>query len=467
MPGKIFLSYRRDDSEGYVGRIQDHLESRFPDRIFRDVSGLEPGEDFVDALQREGEGCKALIAVIGRRWLSVTDAAGKRRIDDPADILRDEIVHALQRNIRVIPLLVGGARMPAAEELPTDLAFLARRQALSINEDDFKHDMERLIHVLEKALGEDSGEGHTEAHKAEDKKQDDELATLLRQAQTAMAAQDWANAIPALQAAVSINPSNAQAAGQLRTALQQQTLAETFERGQALYRRQDYRGALECFRQVRVLGGNYQDVDTLIRMVQEHMPTPAPAPPLPVPEAGKPKKLKWIVGGGIAALFLIAGIVKLANQGSSPAPVSNDYESQQANPGSGGGSGVKSESASPEMLATSPASNASSPENDTAESKPQEREFNPVGSWTLVAPARGFSAVVTFFPDSSFAVTHPMGPLSAGKWQYLPQNRTIVMTGIDNTGTYFTSQLQIGRENAQGGYEGYESQLGAVMMARQ
>jgi hypothetical protein len=150
--GKVFLNYRRDDSEGYVGRLYDHLTQRFPGRIFRDVTGLRPGEDFVNALDREGVSCQVLLAVIGRRWLASTDGDGRRRLDDPEDILRKEIVHALGRNVLVVPVLVGGATMPAIEALPQELKPLGRRQALSISELDFEHDLERLMEVVGQEL---------------------------------------------------------------------------------------------------------------------------------------------------------------------------------------------------------------------------------------------------------------------------------------------------------------------------
>lgn len=150
--GRVFLNYRRDDSEGYVGRLYDHLTQRFPGRIFRDVTGLRPGEDFVNALDREGVSCQVLLAIIGKRWLSCMDAGGRRRLDDPDDILRREIIHALQRNVLVIPVLVGGATVPAIDDLPPELKPLGRRQALPISELDFERDLERLIEVLAQEL---------------------------------------------------------------------------------------------------------------------------------------------------------------------------------------------------------------------------------------------------------------------------------------------------------------------------
>jgi len=150
----VFLSYRRDDSEGYAGRLYDRLSARFPDRIFRDVKDLEPGVDFVEEIERKLSSCRAMVAVIGPRWLTLTDGAGRRRIDQPDDLHRLEIVTALKRKVRVIPALVGGAGMPPAEELPAELAVLARRQSLPVSEVDFDHDVARLIEVLEKELGE-------------------------------------------------------------------------------------------------------------------------------------------------------------------------------------------------------------------------------------------------------------------------------------------------------------------------
>jgi len=152
--GNVFLSYRRDDSEGHAGRLYDRLSARFPNQIFRDVKDLEPGVDFVDEIERKLASCSVMVLLIGPRWLSLTDATGARRIDQAADLHRLEIVTALQRKVRVIPALVGGAAMPSAEALPAELAFLARRQALPLSEVDFDHDMSRLIGVLEKELGE-------------------------------------------------------------------------------------------------------------------------------------------------------------------------------------------------------------------------------------------------------------------------------------------------------------------------
>src|SRR5882724_4143611 len=126
----IFISYRREDAAGYAGRLYDRLAAHFgPDRVFMDVEGIEPGVDFVDAIERAVGSCEVLIVIIGKDWLAV-DGAGKRRLDDPGDFVRIETAAALARHIRVVPVLVDEAAMPSADQLPANLAPLARRQAV-------------------------------------------------------------------------------------------------------------------------------------------------------------------------------------------------------------------------------------------------------------------------------------------------------------------------------------------------
>ncbi|MEW5958620.1 MAG: SUMF1/EgtB/PvdO family nonheme iron enzyme [Chloroflexota bacterium] len=149
---RIFISYRRDDSAGFAGRLYDRLGAHFgPENVFMDIDAIEPGLDFVEVIEQAVSSCDVLIALIGPRWLAVTDARGRRRLDNPADFVRLEIKAALDRNIRVIPTLVGGAAMPASGELPAELKPLARRNALEIGA-RFHPDVDSLIELLEKVL---------------------------------------------------------------------------------------------------------------------------------------------------------------------------------------------------------------------------------------------------------------------------------------------------------------------------
>jgi hypothetical protein len=113
-----------------------------------------PGACCVEVITRAVGSCDVLLALIGDEWLTVADEHGRRRLDDPDDFVRLEIEAALARNIRVIPILVGGARMPRAEELPDSLAKLVRRQALELHPARFDFDTGRLLKVLDGALAE-------------------------------------------------------------------------------------------------------------------------------------------------------------------------------------------------------------------------------------------------------------------------------------------------------------------------
>src|SRR5215211_2979669 len=150
---RVFISYRRDESAGYAGRIADSFEEYFgEDKVFRDIDSLEPGLDFSEAIERALESSEVLLAVIGKHWLTATDAAGQRRLENPHDFVRVEIATALKRNIRVIPVLVQGASMPSADEVPEDLAPLTRRNAIELHDTSWRDDIRRLITVIERVI---------------------------------------------------------------------------------------------------------------------------------------------------------------------------------------------------------------------------------------------------------------------------------------------------------------------------
>ncbi|MFH1006595.1 MAG: toll/interleukin-1 receptor domain-containing protein [Candidatus Latescibacterota bacterium] len=151
---EIFVSYRREDSAGYSGRLYDQLSAHFgKENTFMDIDAITPGEDFVTVLEQKVASCNALIAVIGKSWLTCTDGQGRRRLDDPQDFVRLEIAAALNRQIPVIPTLVGGANMPRQQDLPEALTMLARRQAIEISDTRFHQDAILLIEALERIVG--------------------------------------------------------------------------------------------------------------------------------------------------------------------------------------------------------------------------------------------------------------------------------------------------------------------------
>ena len=151
--GGIFICYRREDSSPHAGRLYDRLVEIFgTERVFMDVDGIQPGEDFVETIEAKVRSCNAMVAVIGKEWLKATLEGDHSRLEDPEDYVRLEIVTALNRKIRVIPVLVSGARMPSPQDLPRDLAPLARRQAVELNDALFHQSLAPLIGALENAL---------------------------------------------------------------------------------------------------------------------------------------------------------------------------------------------------------------------------------------------------------------------------------------------------------------------------
>src|SRR6266545_3933638 len=147
---KIFISYRRDDTAGYAGRLFDYLTGRFGAKnVFMDIDTIEPGEDFRKVVENAVGTCDVVLVMIGKQWLSATDSRG-RRLDNPRDWVRVEIASALANpRVRVIPVLVRGANVPGADELPDDLKELSWRNAIELSDQRFQYDANKLISVIE------------------------------------------------------------------------------------------------------------------------------------------------------------------------------------------------------------------------------------------------------------------------------------------------------------------------------
>lgn len=150
--GRVFISYRRQETAWPARQLYDLLVAELgANRVFKDVDNIEPGDDFVERIQSAVGSCDVLLALIGPQWLTITDATGTRRLDDPEDFVRIEVETALTRDdVRVIPILVDNARMPTPQQLPKGLAALTRRQAVEINPVNF--DTRRLLRVLNDTL---------------------------------------------------------------------------------------------------------------------------------------------------------------------------------------------------------------------------------------------------------------------------------------------------------------------------
>ncbi len=149
---KIFISYRRDDSQwqtkAIYERLSEEVESPRND-IFFDLDSMTVGLNFHTQIQQSVDQCGVLIAIIGMKWTSATDdATGARRLDDPTDFVRLEVAAALRRDIPVIPVLLDGAPVPKHGELPDDIKELSNRHGIKIRADSFDHDVGVLIKSL-------------------------------------------------------------------------------------------------------------------------------------------------------------------------------------------------------------------------------------------------------------------------------------------------------------------------------
>jgi TIR domain len=146
---QIFLSYRRGDVGGYAGRLSDALRQRLGAKsVFQDVTAIAPGQDYTAVIDRALDGCDAVLVVIGSGWLAAATPQSTPRLFQADDYVRLELSRALHRNVPVIPVLVGGARLPAATELPDDLQGLVHRQAVVLHDETWHQDVEGLLRSL-------------------------------------------------------------------------------------------------------------------------------------------------------------------------------------------------------------------------------------------------------------------------------------------------------------------------------
>ena len=153
MPGKIFINYRRDDAIAAAGRLHDRLAQAFGRKnLFMDVDHIPAGVDFIGYLEAQVASCEVFLAVMGPNWIDARDDAGRRRIENPEDFVTIEIAAALARDIRVIPVLIDGARIPKADELPDALKPLVRRNAVEVRNAQFGRDAEVLVEKVREAL---------------------------------------------------------------------------------------------------------------------------------------------------------------------------------------------------------------------------------------------------------------------------------------------------------------------------
>jgi hypothetical protein len=150
----IFISYRREESPDLSGRIGDFLERQFGSRaVFRDVDAILAGSNFVKAIQRALDDARVMLVIIGPHWIHMREANGWRRIDLPTDFVHYEIATALRTGKLVVPILVDGASLPTAAELPPDIAALADATPVVVRNDPyFADDMAHAVATFRRTV---------------------------------------------------------------------------------------------------------------------------------------------------------------------------------------------------------------------------------------------------------------------------------------------------------------------------
>ena len=149
----IFLSYRRADSTPHAVMLRSRLRERIPNaRVFMDLDSIEPGLEFAEVIREAIDSCAVLTALIGLKWATLADETGHRRLDNPDDYVRFEIQAALERGVRVIPVLVDGARPLQQRQLPAELQKLAQLEALELSYRRYDDDADQLLKLIQRVL---------------------------------------------------------------------------------------------------------------------------------------------------------------------------------------------------------------------------------------------------------------------------------------------------------------------------
>jgi tetratricopeptide (TPR) repeat protein len=427
---KVFISYRRSDSQAQTGRLYDRLNRAYPGMFFRDVSEIGVGVDFVAHVERAVGASVALIAVIGPTWATAADERG-RRLDIPEDFVRVEIRTALARKIRIIPVLVGNAEMVDDDQLPDDLKPLTRWNAIKIVEEYYDQGIEKLVRSLVSELGEPVGENNAQ-------QSDQKLKSLRGEAEAAIGVEDWFGAIQALQAALSLAPNNYEVAARLKWANDQRKLHGLFAEAQELYDRDKKAAALQKFRQVRVAGGDYRGVHQLIAQIEGEVAS----------ESRRSTVRRWTFGTvatitGVLALLVTLVVWQIRSEFSqddggdsppvstgspTPTPVVNPNEGQSA----------------PRPITPQPVPQPVEP----APEAPSGTGFRPVGRYRAVNhDNQQMQFQLALNPDSTFQVQANAGfynmPLSGGSFAYNSSTGVLQMSGINIQGGLFSEPMQV------------------------
>lgn len=149
----IFINYRRSDSRGTTFALREKLLKHFKENeLFLDIEGLGGGEDFVNALAKTVSLADVMVVIIGPQWLDARDAEGNPRLHQPDDFVRIEIASAIAQEKKILPVLLEGAQMPSAEDLPNDMKDLSRRNAVELRLNRIEDDAREIAKTLKELV---------------------------------------------------------------------------------------------------------------------------------------------------------------------------------------------------------------------------------------------------------------------------------------------------------------------------
>lgn len=157
---KIFICYRREDSEETAARIYDRLTEAYGrEAVFKDVDTIPLPVKFAEFISDWLQDASLVLVLIGPDWLTVKDSRGVARLSDPEDFVRLEIVTALSLPIPLIPVAVRRSTLPNAAALPDGIGDLAKWNGVSVRPDpDFHGDVDRLLLRIRELTGVNEGQ---------------------------------------------------------------------------------------------------------------------------------------------------------------------------------------------------------------------------------------------------------------------------------------------------------------------
>jgi tetratricopeptide (TPR) repeat protein len=258
--GRVFISYRREETAYPAGWLFDRLSDRFGHgQIFKDVDSIQLGDDFVEVINSAVGSCDVLLALIGDQWLTVTDEQGRARLDNPDDYVRLEIEAALTRDVRVIPILVGRAGMPRADQLPASMAKLVRRNALELSPSRFEFDTGRLLKVLERTLADVRGQPAVAEPAIPVATRQAQVRALYVEARAEMRLGQFQTAIDLLTDLLALDPHHRDATQLRDAAVHQLFLADTYQQAADSEAASDWAEAVNAYSDILEADPTYRD----------------------------------------------------------------------------------------------------------------------------------------------------------------------------------------------------------------